>query len=164
MAHYLPTACLQLRLLAAYSVRAAAARPASRRHRGRDAGAATAGPGKRQRPGAVPGRAWALEFRMALVVTAPSPLEAQTGLVTTTVSRPRLTALLRRVTLVGATWYALSLIAESIARFAQPWGSLDGAVEVTAITAMLAVVAVCTLIWLARRADAVLLFLATLAV
>ena len=76
---------------------------------------------------------------MALVVTAPSPLEAQTSLVTTTVSCPRHTTLLRLVALAGATWFGVSLVAEGIARFAQPWGSLDGLAQVTAITAMGAV-------------------------
>jgi len=101
---------------------------------------------------------------MALVVTAPSPLEAQTGLVTTTVARPRFASLLRWVSVVTATLYGLSLVAESIARFAQPWGSLDGTVEVIAIIATVAVLGTCAMTWLARRDDAALLFLATLAV
>src|SRR5712692_1447972 len=103
---------------------------------------------------------------MALVVTAPAPVAEQSpGLIQAgAASHPRWQGLLRWISVVAAAWYTASLIIESIARFAQPWGSLDGAVEVTAITAMVAVLAVCTLTWLARRADAVLLFLATLAV
>jgi protoheme IX farnesyltransferase len=101
---------------------------------------------------------------MALVVTAPAPLEAQASLVQTTVSRPRLATLLWSVTLVSATLYALSLIVEAIARSAQPWGSLDAALEVVTITAVASIVVVCILTWLARRTDSAMLLLATLAV
>jgi heme o synthase len=113
---------------------------------------------------------------MALVVTAPSPVEAQASLVQTTLSSSRLRAPLRWITLAGAAWYGASLIAESIARFAQPslalfpsWfalpsGWLDGAFEVATISAMLAVLGVCAMTWVARRNDAGMLLLATLAV
>jgi protoheme IX farnesyltransferase len=65
---------------------------------------------------------------------------------------------------VVATWYAASLIIEGVARFAQPWGSLDATLEATAITAMVAVLGTCVMTWLARRTDATLLLLATVAV
>jgi len=101
---------------------------------------------------------------MALVVTAPSPLEASASLAPTTVSRPRFSALLKWVSVVAATWYAASLIIEAIARFVQPWGALDSVVEVTAISAIAAVLGTCVMTWLARRYDAAMLLLATLAV
>ncbi len=103
---------------------------------------------------------------MALVVTAPTPVAEQSSALiqATAAAQPRWHALLRWVTLASAAWYAVSLVAEAIARFAQPWGALDAAVEVTTITAVAAVVAVCALTWVARRTDAMMLLLATLAV
>jgi protoheme IX farnesyltransferase len=101
---------------------------------------------------------------MALVVTAPSPIEARASLAATTISRLRLTALLRWVTLSAAMLFALSLVAEGVARFAQPWGSLDAALIVMTTAALGAVVAVGALTWLACRTDGALLLLATLAV
>jgi len=73
---------------------------------------------------------------MALVVTAPSPIEARASLAATTISRLRLTALLRWVTLSAAMLFALSLVAEGVARFAQPWGSLDAALIVMTTAAL----------------------------
>jgi protoheme IX farnesyltransferase len=129
---------------------------------------------------------------MALVVTAPSPLEASpASLAATIVSRPRFSALLRWVTLAAATWYAVALVVEAIARFAltaaqatllpglpsavggattssvfltSSFGWLDVAVSAATLGAAAAVLTACTLTWLVRRTDAMMLLLATLAV
>jgi protoheme IX farnesyltransferase len=102
---------------------------------------------------------------MALVVTAPSSVGDQpSSPIGAAVPYPRLKELLRWTPLAAAAWYAVALIAEAIARFAQPWGALDGVVEATSISAMVVVLGACMMTWLARRDDALTLLCATLAV
>jgi protoheme IX farnesyltransferase len=83
---------------------------------------------------------------------------------------------MRWVTLAGAVWYGVALVAESVARFALPpgglapgasvlpSGGLTVAVAAATVGALVAVLGVCVLTWVARRDDAGLLLVATLAV
>jgi protoheme IX farnesyltransferase len=108
---------------------------------------------------------------MALVVTAPSP-----GLIQAALPHARLRGLLPWITRAGAAWYGAALVAESVARFALPPGGLSTGVSALAsawlnvpvsaatVGAMVAALVVCGATWLARRDDAGLLLLATLAV
>ena len=102
---------------------------------------------------------------MALVVTAPSPIEAhQSSLAQPTATRARLRGALSWVALAGAAWYGATLIAESVARLAQFSGWLDLTVGAAQVLAVVGVVGVAAITWLAHRDDAGLLLVATLAV
>jgi heme A synthase len=108
---------------------------------------------------------------MALVVTAPSPVEAHAGFVQVAARPSRLGGWLKWAALAGAVLYSAALVTESIARFALASATFEvnsgpSAVAVSAATpvALLAVLGVCAATWLARREDAGLLLVTTLAV
>src|SRR5207245_617151 len=101
------------------SLGAAAARPAPRRLERRRAGHAAAAAGAREphRRGRVAGHAVALTEAMAVVVSAPPPVEAQSSanvVVTAPLARPYLDLALPWATRVAAVWYSTALVAEGI--------------------------------------------------
>ena len=101
---------------------------------------------------------------MALVVTARSPVEAQPGLGPSTFApqtrpRSRLQVGLHWLTLGGAAWYGLGLVADNLARTS----SLEFAAQFVTASGMGLTLAVCVVAWLARRDAAALLLAATLA-
>src|SRR5579859_4097931 len=101
---------------------------------------------------------------MALVVTAPAPVETRARPAQAPASRPRLARPLKWITLVSATWYGISLVAESVARQALPWDAQTAAIEALAVSALLATLGVGVVTWLVRRDDAATLLVTTMAV
>jgi protoheme IX farnesyltransferase len=104
---------------------------------------------------------------MALVVTARSSVEAQSGLVPTALGpEPRLGRLqvgLSWLALGAAAWYGLGLVTDNLVRFAPPTSSLELGVQAVSAVGIALTLAVCIVGWLARREAADVLLAATLA-
>ena len=102
---------------------------------------------------------------MALVVTARSPVEAQSSLLRRGFSRARLgRGAMRWLTSGSAIAYGLALVAESVARVAQSAESAGFAALAVGAIAIALIVSACVATWLTRRSDAGLLLAVTLAV
>ena len=102
---------------------------------------------------------------MALVVTARSPVEAQSSLLRRGFSRARLgRGAMRWLTSGAAIVYGLALVAESVARVAQSAESAGFAALAVGAIAIALIVSACVATWLTRRSDAGLLLAVTLAV